>query len=267
MMTRFLAALLLCFGLLSLSLAARDEAPTDQGAASRSQSAVAYQYDSTMRFGLKVIKDAAGKPIDKELTYDRAGGTNNTVAQIDGKQVPLHPPFEIDKTKPKFKDKDKWTEKNANATAEFQGTQASRSVWSDHGVRIQSTPGDHPKQATGGCRRSAETILRHTARALRSGKHRRQGAQRRHPRDDRYANRRQRQCAVYRSRHRLDRHHERVQDCTGSARIHRGAGKTKPQGSGYGWPHDAENDGRNRSRRAAFCSLIGQVQTLLGKWP
>src|SRR5437762_818317 len=66
---------------------------------------LSYTYDNGMRFGINVIKDAAGKPLNKELTYSRNGDTNNTVAMIDKKEHQLH----IDPAK--------WTEKNAKAGA------------------------------------------------------------------------------------------------------------------------------------------------------
>jgi hypothetical protein len=47
---------------------------------------VEYQYDSSMRFGIRVVRDAAGKPTSKVLTFSQNGTTNNTVLRIDGKE-------------------------------------------------------------------------------------------------------------------------------------------------------------------------------------
>lgn len=60
-----------------------EDAPIDP------QPRVIYQYDPRMSFGLTVVKDPAGKPIRKLLTYSPLGDTNHTLVRIDGQDLPL----------------------------------------------------------------------------------------------------------------------------------------------------------------------------------
>ena len=48
---------------------------------------VMVQPGSNLLFGITILKDDAGKPVNKQLTYSKDGATNNTVVRIDGKDL------------------------------------------------------------------------------------------------------------------------------------------------------------------------------------
>src|SRR5207245_3333401 len=74
-----------------------------------------YEYNSDMNFGVSVLKDAAGKPVNKQLTFSTSGGTNSSLVRIDGKDQTLG---------------GKWTVKDK------KDGNTSTSVWVDQGIEI-----------------------------------------------------------------------------------------------------------------------------------
>src|SRR5438270_496132 len=50
---------------------------------------LAYEYGSSLRFGVTVKKAHDGKPIHKRLTFSTNGSTNSTLLRIGGKDVPF----------------------------------------------------------------------------------------------------------------------------------------------------------------------------------
>jgi hypothetical protein len=100
---------------------------------------VVFAYDGMMRFGLVVRKDAAGRPINKRLTFDPNGGSNSTVVRIDRQD------FEFGGAA------GAWRQRGARA-----GSQ-SRSVWSCRGVDItqilEIVPSKQPVEVAPGVRK------------------------------------------------------------------------------------------------------------------
>jgi hypothetical protein len=100
---------------------------------------LSFHFDSNMRFGLVVLKDAAGKAINKRLTYATDGATNSTVVRIDGKDVEFGGPA------------GKWLEK-ASAF-----TNGSKSIWATAGVQVSQSleivPSQQPVEVAPGVRK------------------------------------------------------------------------------------------------------------------
>jgi hypothetical protein len=86
MSTRFLGSLLM---LSALGVAASATAGRAQPSADPidPDPRLAFRLGANRRFGLTVLKDAAGKAVNKRLTYSVDGSTNSTVVRIDGKDV------------------------------------------------------------------------------------------------------------------------------------------------------------------------------------
>jgi hypothetical protein len=74
-----------------------------------------FNYGGDMNFGVSVLKDPAGKAVNKLLTYSSSGSTNNSLVRIEGKDQPLT---------------GKWTVRDK------KDGNASTSVWADQGIEI-----------------------------------------------------------------------------------------------------------------------------------
>jgi hypothetical protein len=48
---------------------------------------LAFEYDYKHNFGVSVLKNPAGKPVKKQLTFDTHGQTNSTVVRLDGQDL------------------------------------------------------------------------------------------------------------------------------------------------------------------------------------
>lgn len=107
---------------------------------------LAFQYGKNMRFGLTLLKDAAGKIVNKKLTYSADGETNSTVVRIDGKDFEFGGPA------------GDWLEKNTKVG------NGSKSVWKIDKVEIaqilEIVPSNQPVQvAPGVSKRILDTCL------------------------------------------------------------------------------------------------------------
>jgi hypothetical protein len=75
------AALVAVCCIANMPLGAQEPIPLDP------EPRLTYKYGVNMRFGVSIIKDQAGKPVNKQLTYSNDGGSNTTVVRIDGKDA------------------------------------------------------------------------------------------------------------------------------------------------------------------------------------
>jgi len=140
---------LVCCVILGLSCAqawSQDKKAQDGTPPIDSDPRLAFQYGKHMRFGLTLLKDAAGKVMNKKLTFSADGETNSTVVRIDGKD------FEFG-TLPGV-----WLEKNTKIP------NGSKSVWKFEGVQIaqivEIVPSNQPvKVGSGASRRILDTCL------------------------------------------------------------------------------------------------------------
>ena len=79
---------------------------------------LAFRYGPNMRFGITVLKDAAGRAVNKKLTYDADGLTNHAMVRIDGVDVEFGGGA------------GKWL------TRDVKDGNVSKSVWTTRGIEI-----------------------------------------------------------------------------------------------------------------------------------
>lgn len=100
---------------------------------------VGFARGPNLEFGVSVLRDAAGKPSAKRLTYSSDGKSNSTVLRVEGTDHVLGG------------DKGKWVEKPAKAA------NGSRAVWAVDGVRVRHileiVPSKQPVEVAKGVRR------------------------------------------------------------------------------------------------------------------
>jgi hypothetical protein len=106
---------------------------------------LAFKYGGNMRFGLAVLRDTAGNPVNKRLTCGLDGWSNQTLVRLDGKESEFGGPA------------GQWVEKNTPVPG------GSRSVWALGGVRIaqvlQIVPSKQPVSVGGTSKRLLDTCL------------------------------------------------------------------------------------------------------------
>ena len=111
---------------------------------------LAVRYGPNMRFGITVLKDAAGNAVNKKLTYDAIGGTNHAMVRIDGLDLEFGGPG------------GQWRDRDVRAG------NSSRSVWVAQGIEIAQDPGDRSEQTGDSNRsRSPQTPARYLLDTLR----------------------------------------------------------------------------------------------------
>jgi predicted secreted protein len=143
MTSRALICLVACLALLTLSGVPAAQPP--KGAPVDTEPRIAFKLGDNMRFGLTALKDAAGKAVNKQLTYSIDGKSNSTVIKVDD-QV-----FEFGTNQ------GKWVEKDTKFP------NGSKSVWVKDNIQVtqilEIVPSDQPVDIGGVQKRLLDTCL------------------------------------------------------------------------------------------------------------